>query len=62
LVAGYRAQGTSEHKAVRMALENRQLDQEKSWIEGEKPRQRNEAYRKSEAIRIRKKFRAGQHG
>jgi hypothetical protein len=60
LVARYRAEGKSEREAVRMALENRQLDQEKSWIEGKNPRQRNEAYKKSEAIRIRKKFREGQ--
>jgi hypothetical protein len=62
LVARYRAEGKSEHEAVKMALETRQLDQEKSWIEGKNPRLRNEAYRKSEAIRIRKKFRQGQRG
>jgi hypothetical protein len=38
------------------------LDNEKYWIEGKNPRPRNEAYRKSEAIRIRKKFREGQRG
>jgi hypothetical protein len=62
LVARYRAEGKSGHEAVRMALENRQLDNEKYWIEGKNPRPRNEAYRKSEAIRIRKKFREGQRG
>ena len=65
LVARYRVEGKSEREAVKMALENKQLDWDKYWIEqqwGEKPRQRSETYRKSEAIRIRKKFREGQHG
>jgi len=63
LVARHRAEGKSEHEAVRMALKNVQLDYEKYWIEqlqGQKPRLRTEAYQKSEAIRIRKKFREGQ--
>jgi hypothetical protein len=65
LVARYCAEGKSEHEAVRMALEKQQLDHEKDWIErqrGQKPRPRDEAYQKSEAIRIRKKFREGQRG
>jgi hypothetical protein len=102
LVARYRAEGKSEREAVRMALENKQLDHEKSWIQQQQRQTRaglkaltdeeleralierlkalglNEsdalspvasrrdteekqaAYRKSEAIRIRKKFREGQ--
>jgi hypothetical protein len=51
LIAKYRAEGKSEHEAARMALENRQLDTRKSWSNP-----------KSEAIRIRKKFREGQRG
>ena len=65
LVARYRGEGKGEHEAVRMALENEQLDWEKYFIEqiqGKKPRPRTDAYRKSEAIRIRKKFREGQRG
>jgi hypothetical protein len=73
LVARYRAEGKSEHEAVKMALKNKLLDDEKHWIErrrfsekelrqGQKPRPGDEAYRKREAIRIRKKFREGQHG
>jgi hypothetical protein len=49
-----------------MALENKQLDDEKYWIERQKEelnrRSDEKAYRKSEAIRIRKKFREGQRG
>jgi hypothetical protein len=53
LVARYRAEGESEHKAVRMALENGELDRtsRKYWSDP-----------KSEAIRIRRKFREGQRG
>jgi hypothetical protein len=63
LVAKYRAEGKSEREAVRLALENKQLDGEKYWIERQqkqKPRARTEVYRNSEASRIRKKFRDGQ--
>ena len=63
LVARYRAEGKSEHEAVRMALENEQLYWEKYFIEqlqGKKSRPRSEERRKSEVIRIRKKFREGQ--
>jgi hypothetical protein len=63
LVASYRAEGKSEREAVKMALKNKQLDNEKYWIErrqGQKPRPRTKEYRDSEGIRIRKKFREGQ--
>jgi hypothetical protein len=65
LVAKSRVEGKSEHEAVRMALENKQLDIEKYWIQDQgqrKQRTDEKAYRKREGSRIRKKFREGQRG
>jgi hypothetical protein len=61
LVARYRAEGHSEHEAVRMVVQDKHLDWEQYWIEQQrtKPRSREEI-RSSLKVRIRKKFREGQ--
>jgi hypothetical protein len=54
LIARYRAEGKSEHEAVRLALENQQLDIEKSWIEHIRlvARYRAEGKSEHEAVRL----------